>query len=210
MSRPSNQESIKLAARRVFARQGYHSASIRAIAKEAGVSLSALYYYYESKQEVLLALLQDSFAEYARHCERELSSADPDPVSQLSALVRATVRFRIDEQELSLVNLREIAFVEGPSEAAVEAERGKVKARFDAVLEAGIDEGDFTTQDPGDARRSIIAMCNSVAQWYDPHGSRTREDVQEAFVRLALAMVGAPHASPDARSRPSRRVTTRS
>jgi AcrR family transcriptional regulator len=210
MSRPSNQEGIKLAARRVFARQGYHSASIRAIAKEAGVSLSALYYYYEGKQEVLLALLQDSFAEYARHCERELRSADPDPVSQLSALVRATVRFRIDEQELSLVNLREIAFVEGPSEAAVKAEREKVKARFDAALQAGLEEGVFTTRDPADARRSIIAMCNSVAQWYDPHGTRTGEDVQEAFVRLALAMVGATSPGRNGQARSSRRVTKRS
>ena len=191
MSRPTNQEGIKLAARRVFAREGYHSASIRAIAKEAGVSISALYYYYEGKQEVLLALLQDSFAAYARYCDRELGSADPDPVSQLSALVRATVRLRIDEKELSLVNLREIAFVEGPSKSIVEAEHVKVKARFDAALEAGLEQGVFTTHDLADARRAIIAMCNSVAQWYDPDGQRTREDVQDAFVRLALAMVGA-------------------
>jgi AcrR family transcriptional regulator len=206
MSRPSNQESIKLAARRVFALRGYHSASIRAIAKEAGVSLSALYYYYEGKQEVLLALLLDSFAAYTRHCDRELSTADEDPVSQLSALVRATVRFRIEEQELSLVNLREIAFVEGRSEAAVDAERELVKARFDAALVAGLEQGVFTTRDPADARRSIIAMCNSVAQWYDPKGKRTPEDVQEAFVRLAMAMVGAVQPAPAAPARRSKRV----
>jgi AcrR family transcriptional regulator len=191
MSRPSNQESIKLAARRVFARAGYHGASIRAIATEAGVSLSALYYYYTGKQELLLALIEDGFDHYTRHCDRELRSADPDPVSQLSALVRATVRFRIEDQELSRLNLREIDWIEGGSVGAVEAEREKVKARFNAALEAGIDQGIFRTHDPVDTRRAIIAMCNSVAQWYDPHGHRTPEDVQEAYVRLTLAMVGA-------------------
>ena len=56
------------------------------------------------------------------------------------------------------MNLREIAFVEGPSEAAVHAEREQVKARFDAALGAGLEQGVFATRDPADARRSIIAM----------------------------------------------------
>jgi AcrR family transcriptional regulator len=41
-----------------FAELGYHGVSIRDIAKRSGMSLSALYYHYASKYDLLVALLE--------------------------------------------------------------------------------------------------------------------------------------------------------
>jgi AcrR family transcriptional regulator len=43
----------------VFARQGYHQASMNDIAEAAGVTKPVLYQHFESKQELYLELLQD-------------------------------------------------------------------------------------------------------------------------------------------------------
>ena len=47
------QHDLLAVARREFVEHGYGGASIRSIAQKTGVSLSAMYYHYASKQELL-------------------------------------------------------------------------------------------------------------------------------------------------------------
>ena len=74
------------AAARVFARQGYESATLDAVASEAGLTKGAVYWHFESKCDLFRALLR----EY-EHREREFSAeqaqraADP-PEAELAVL----------------------------------------------------------------------------------------------------------------------------
>jgi len=59
--RNDRRQAILDAALTVFANHGYHSASVSMIAKEAGVSKGLMYNYFESKEAVLLTLVNDLF-----------------------------------------------------------------------------------------------------------------------------------------------------
>ncbi len=59
--RTDRRQGILNAALTVFANHGYHSASVSMIAKEAGVSKGLMYNYFESKEQVLLTLVNDLF-----------------------------------------------------------------------------------------------------------------------------------------------------
>lgn len=59
--RTDRRQAILDAALTVFANHGYHSASVSMIAKEAGVSKGLMYNYFESKEQVLLTLVNDLF-----------------------------------------------------------------------------------------------------------------------------------------------------
>lgn len=59
--RKDRRQAILDAALTVFANSGYHSASVSMIAKEAGVSKGLMYNYFESKEQVLLTLVNDLF-----------------------------------------------------------------------------------------------------------------------------------------------------
>jgi AcrR family transcriptional regulator len=50
-------DQILEAAARVFADQGLHAASLRAIAKEAGCDPALIYYHFDSKEDMFMALL---------------------------------------------------------------------------------------------------------------------------------------------------------
>lgn len=56
---PDSREQLLGAAARVFARHGYHGASMNEIAAEAGFSKGALYWNFASKEELFLALLDE-------------------------------------------------------------------------------------------------------------------------------------------------------
>lgn len=59
--RKDRRQAILDAALTVFANNGYHSASVSMIAKEAGVSKGLMYNYFPSKKAVLLTLVNDLF-----------------------------------------------------------------------------------------------------------------------------------------------------
>lgn len=50
-------EAILDAARKVIAKHGVHKASVQSIADEAGLSKGAVYYHYDSKDEILYAMI---------------------------------------------------------------------------------------------------------------------------------------------------------
>jgi len=53
-------------ARRLFLTQGFDGASMNAIAEEAGVSKGTLYVYFESKEELFEAIVEEQCAEQAK------------------------------------------------------------------------------------------------------------------------------------------------
>ena len=72
-SRLTNQERVALtrqqllaAAATVFARRGYHAASVEEVASEAGYSTGAVYHHFQGKEDLFLALFEEHVAERIR------------------------------------------------------------------------------------------------------------------------------------------------
>ncbi|WP_372345707.1 TetR/AcrR family transcriptional regulator [Streptomyces sp. KL116D] len=188
-TRPAGHKAIIEAAREEFSEQGYGATSIRNIAKRAGVSLSALYYYYKGKQELLVAILDDGLDAYFGACDTALQAAGDDPAEQLEALVTATVRFRIEHPVKSSIVLTEGRSLEPEHLARYRKNEERGTRQFREVIERGLADGVFLTPYPDDARRTVIAMCNAIAQWYRPDGEVTPDELVERYVSLALTVV---------------------
>ncbi|MFG2000528.1 TetR/AcrR family transcriptional regulator [Spirillospora sp. NPDC048911] len=189
VTRGNGLNAIMGAAREIFAERGYHGASIRDIAKGAGLSLSALYYYYNGKQELLHALLEDALADVFHGCQTALGAAGDDPAARLGAFVRALVEYRVRRQVDSLLALREIRNLE-PDRLDGFVERRDALARLlREIIEDGVARGVFTTPYPDEAQRAVLGMCNAVAQWYRPSGGLSVDDLVERYVHLSLTLV---------------------
>ncbi len=74
-------ETIDAAAVDRFARLGYHAASVRAIAAEAGIQPAAIYHWYENK-EALLFRLQIQFMDQLE--ERVFAAVEARPTPALN------------------------------------------------------------------------------------------------------------------------------
>lgn len=188
-SRPAGHKAIVEAARQEFSEQGYGSTSIRDIAQRAGVSLSALYYYYKGKQELLVAILDEGLDAYFSACKRALEGAGGDPAERLEALVEATVRFRVEHPVKSSIVLTEGRSLEAEHLARYRKNEERGSRQFREVIEEGVEQGVFLTPYTDDARRAVIAMCNAISQWYRPDGAVGVDELVERYVALALVVV---------------------
>jgi len=65
-SRARTRERLLAAARSVFARAGFHGASVEEIASEAGFSTGALYSNFDGKEDLFLVLMEREIHEHAR------------------------------------------------------------------------------------------------------------------------------------------------
>src|SRR6202140_163112 len=126
--RANTRESLLAGARSVFARSGFHGASVEEIASEAGFSTGALYSNFDGKEDLFLVLMEREINEHAR----EISEA----VRQRASVAeRATGGARqwmtMIEREPELLLFMEF-WAYGVRDARV---RPKVAARFAQVRE---------------------------------------------------------------------------
>lgn len=74
--RAQTRAELVAAARRAFLREGFHAASLDAIAEEAGYTKGAFYSNFASKDDVLVAVLEEHFRDRAEAYESLVSSAE--------------------------------------------------------------------------------------------------------------------------------------
>jgi AcrR family transcriptional regulator len=187
--RGGGRDAITSAAREIFAERGYHGTSIRDIAKRAGLSLSALYYWHPSKQHLLAALIEEIQHDYFERCDRALRAAGDDPAEKLRAIVRATVEYRVSLRVESNIATLEWRNLEPDNRARLEGLRRSATQLWSDIVADGAARGEFHCTHPDDARRAIVAACNAIAQWYEPGGEITLPDLVERYTAIALRIV---------------------
>lgn len=103
MSQPDTKERILDAAERLFAREGFHNTSLRAITSEAGANLAAVNYHFGSKEALIEAVFERRLNPLNRirreNIERVREEAQqagkrPDVDQILRAFIEPTLRFR--------------------------------------------------------------------------------------------------------------------
>src|SRR5437899_9114980 len=103
--RERRQQLMAYAAAR-FAEGGFHPTSVAEIVSGLGVGKGVFYWYFESKDDLLLAILRDAQTDLRRTQQAEMGD-EPDPVRRLESGIRASMRW-FDEHR-HLVNLIQFA-----------------------------------------------------------------------------------------------------
>lgn len=80
---------ILTSSRELFSEDGYQGATITRIRERAGVSISTFYKYFDSKQSILLALLEDERETYERPIRNALKAEVDEPVAYMTSVVEA-------------------------------------------------------------------------------------------------------------------------
>jgi len=97
-------EEILRAAMAEFAGHGFGGARMGAIAERSAVDKKLIYYYFAGKDELFLAVLEQTYADI-RAAERELHLAASDPLEAIRSLVAFTWRYYLAHPEfLALLN----------------------------------------------------------------------------------------------------------
>ena len=99
-----SQKDILAAAMTEFADSGLGGARMERIAERAGVNKRLIYYYFESKESLFLAVLEAAY-ENIRSDERQLSLSQVEPIEAIRRLISFTWNYYLAHPEfLTLLN----------------------------------------------------------------------------------------------------------
>jgi AcrR family transcriptional regulator len=128
-SKAHTRERLLAAARSVFARSGFHGASVEEVASEAGFSTGALYSNFDGKEDLFLVLMEREIEEHAREIS-DAVSARASMAERATGGARQWMTMIEREPELLLLFMEFWAY--GVRDARV---RPKVAARFAQMRE---------------------------------------------------------------------------
>jgi AcrR family transcriptional regulator len=194
-------DTVLAAALACFAAQGFHGTSMRDIAARAGLSISAAYYYFPSKDEMLRHIMARVTEDLIRALEMARDGAGASAASRLAALVRTHVRFHTERQTESFIGNSELRSLSPRHRAGIVALRDRVAALFKAALAEGRRSGAFDCPHPSETVLALTTMCTSVAGWYRADGPRSARTIADRYAALALRLAGARDARQGARAR---------
>jgi AcrR family transcriptional regulator len=119
MARPASdiRSRIIIAARERFLLEGVDGAALRQIAKDAGTNIGMVYYYFKTKDELFLAIVQDVYGDLLADIERLLHT-DVTEAQRFAAFYDRLSRMSADEFAVIRLVMRE-ALVASPRLAQV-------------------------------------------------------------------------------------------
>jgi AcrR family transcriptional regulator len=173
---------------------GYEGTSMRDIATAAGVSVAALYYHFPGKLDLLRDFLLEAHDVVLARVERRVEVAGPAARAKLDAAVDALIWSNIHDgwaRQAALVAWREHGRLALPDQKLVAKKRLQLVEIVQGVVEAGVASGEFSTVEPREVARAILALCISVV---DPFAERQppMAKVIELHQRLAAALADTP------------------
>jgi AcrR family transcriptional regulator len=170
----------------VFADKGYHSTSMRDISRATKMSLSGLYYYFKSKEELLFLIQDYCFSTIIDDCRRLLEGID-DPIRRLKLLIENHLNYFVNNMNEMKVLSHEANSISGEMFRRVNR---KKRQYVDLVMnllreiarENGVDGVDVRV-----ATFSLFGMMNWIYNWYDPRKDVDVAGLSHNMTRLFLS-----------------------
>lgn len=184
-SRPSlDRESILKVAADLFRQKSFRATSLQEVADVFGVQRPALYYYFDSKAEILIEIHDRLLAALMAELE-PVRASDASPDEKLRAVLEGQIRTYAE-------NIAELAvFIENETElpedvySKARQEKREYGAMIEEIYREGVAEGSFVDVDPKIAVFALIGMTNWMYRWYNRDGSYTIDDLAEIITMLA-------------------------
>jgi len=173
---------MDFAARR-FAANGYHPTSVSEIVSGMGVGKGVFYWYFSSKEELLVEILRDAQLELRRHQRIEIGD-ESDPVRRIEIGIRASMHWIAERRHLSTLS----QFAATEERFAPTIRRGQEVAVADAarhVTEA-IDQGLIRDGDPLLVTHAVFGVTNHLARAYILELGVPADQVADAAVAFCL------------------------
>lgn len=189
-------DDILKAAARIFREKGFHAASMHDIAEAVDLRKASLYHHIASKQEILLALLDQAMDLLIADLE-QVADGGGGPEAKLRRAVRSYVGRLAGDVDLAAVLLLEYRCLEPELLQRHVERRDRFEGLWRRILREGADTGEFRMRDPQVAGFALLGLQNWMITWYRPGGRLNPEELADRFVTLFLQGVSSDSAGGD-------------
>jgi TetR/AcrR family transcriptional regulator, cholesterol catabolism regulator len=176
------QQILKTSAK-IFAEKGFHHTSVRDISRATKMSLSGLYYYFTTKEELLFLIQERCFLTLLQRWE-QAAGADLDVRARIRAFAENHLSFFLHNMPEMKVMAHEDESLTGEyNEKILVLKRRYVKVIMDLMRELQEKEGGKGI-DLRVATFALFGMTNWIYTWYQPKRDLPLPQLVEQMLRI--------------------------
>lgn len=193
-------------ATRLFAERGFAGTSLQDVANSMGLKRPALYYYFKSKDELLDRLIVEGVSGPTHELKIIAEQTDLSPAERLHAITRRNLRWVLTHIDRFRLLVKSESELSPASAKKFNASSREAIDTVTAVIEEGIEAGQFRSVNPRVAALGVFGISNWAAWWYQPGGSDSVESIADQLADLAVASVQKAEQSSDTALSPSKAI----
>lgn len=179
-------DEIHRAAARLFADKGYVATSIQDVAEAVGMLKGSLYYYIDSKEQLLFDVIRGAHEPPLANV-RALRDSDAPALEVLRRFVENHVAALVDDIDPITVFFHSFRHLSPAHQDVIVAERHEYDEFVRRLIERGKREGAIDEDaDTLLAAMGVFGMMNWVYQWYRPGGRSKPEEIGRAIADIAI------------------------
>jgi AcrR family transcriptional regulator len=183
----SRQDEVYATAAKLFATRGYHATRMQDIADELGMLKGSLYYYFDSKEDLIVKITSGRIEELYEAIKAVVNTGY-SPTQKLTLAVDEHIRFFQEHVHIYTIFVREqLANINDGTANSADVMNKKYQNLFRQILQEGIDAGEFSADtDTQIIMRAILGMCNYTWSWYEPDGRIPVRELARMFTQMIL------------------------
>jgi AcrR family transcriptional regulator len=169
----------------VFAEKGYHKTSMRDISRATKMSLSGLYYYFKSKEELLFLIQDYCFSTVIEDCRRLLRGVD-DPVQRLRLLIENHLNYFVHNMNEMKVLSHEANSISGDLFRKINSKKRQYVDLTMSLVSDIARKYSAAGVDVRIATFALFGMMNWIYNWYNPRKDVNVAGLSSHITRLFL------------------------
>lgn len=171
------------AAVRLFYEVGFEAASLRDLASRVGINKATIYHYFQSKEEILSHLVEETGGELLRGV-REGARSSAAPLQALEGMVRFQIGYLESHLEGVKVLVEEKKSLGAELKARVRETEAEIFRLYREVLVKCRNLGVLRKAHLTTATFSILGQINWLYHWYKPEGQLTTRELADEVVGI--------------------------
>lgn len=175
----------------IMARHGFAGTKLADIAAEAKLKIATLYYYYESREDLVQAVLVTGSEHVRQHTQEALDALPPGrtPIERLCAAVESHLRFVLEISHYTEATIRNASQVPPHVRDAMRAEQAQYGRLWQGLVDAAAEGTAYRT--PGQRRALrmlILGGLNWTVEWWTAKQAPLEEVVETALTMTRAAL----------------------
>ena len=169
----------------IFADLGYERASIRDLSRATGISLSGLYYYFQSKQNLLYLIQLKAFTDILESLQNRLADVS-DPEDRLRIFIQNHLEYFLTHPAEMKVLSHEEDALEKPYRNEIAAIKRRYYNLAREIFDDLLRERSSSGLNPRVAVLSLYGMMNWIYKWHKPKVDPDAEQLAENIAAIFL------------------------
>lgn len=175
----STKDKIIRAAEKLFFEKGYHATSLKDLAKEIDTTTSIIYYYFKSKEELLVRIYELELEESINGLMK-IAQSHTSTIEKMMGIIKYCTKHNMKKKSRAKIFFQEELALPSNFQELIRKKKREYNKVIEDIYSQGIKEGVFKpTPDLRVFVNAILGMYIWVYKWYRPDRGDDPEKISQ-------------------------------